>query len=222
MLLPRYVFYNDYIEMYDYLTSQPHADIVVKKGEQLWEPGIAIQYNFYIKSGLAQTYILHENGQRKIMSYHGSGTIFPGCQKESFKIESATVTVAITDMEVMRFRTSDFYEMVLSERKLSALYIEWISKYINLHGYELAHQRMNDSFTKLCNLLYLLSCSSPKSETIAVSQEEIAEIIGNSRVKVAQNIARLRQEGIICTHRNCIGIIDKKKLTDYCSDESHY
>ena len=49
----------------------------------------------YILSGAAENYVEHENVHRKIISFHGSGTVFPGYHQHDYKIERSIVTKAI-------------------------------------------------------------------------------------------------------------------------------
>ena len=74
---------------------------------------------------------------------------------------------------------------------------------------------------KLCNLLYLLFVNrAAGSEMLDVTQEDLADILGVSRVNLARNLAALRAEGLICTHRRCIEVLDAKALARHCSLET--
>ena len=53
-----------------------------------------------------------------------------------------------------------------------------------------------------------------------VTQEDLADILGVSRVNLARNLAALRAEGLICTHRRCIEVLDAKALARHCSLET--
>ena len=222
MLTPRYLFRDDYAQFSDYFQAHPHKDVSFRKGEYLWAPGTPAQRHFYIKKGIAQVYVDHEDGHRKILSYHGQGTVFPGCQKASFKIENSIVMKAITDVEAMSFDHDTYYVMFQSCEALNAQILEWFACYINLLIYEAAHQKYNDSFMQLCNLLYLMYVhSAPELErTIAITQEELAGILGANRVTVAKNVSKLCQLGVIATHRNWIKLLDLEQLAQFCSKET--
>lgn len=220
--IPQYYFAHDYENFYDYLFSQPHSVKHFKPGDYLWAPDEPLEKVYFFMSGIAQTYVEHENGYRKILSFHGTGTVFPGFQKQSFKIERSIIIVAITEVKVLEFSRSDYYQMVLNNAQLSVHVIERTSALINLLIYEAAHQRYNDTFLKLCNLLYLLSQCVPEDENhkVSLTQENIANILAVNRVRVTQNLTRLRKEKIIISHRKCIEIIDLPKLISYCSLET--
>lgn len=222
MLIPRYFFFNDYKELYDYFLSQPHRERSFHKGDYLWKPGETIERVYYIKSGISQTLVEHEDGYQKILFFHSAGTVFPGCHESRFKIEKSIITKALSDMETLEFTKKDFYRMFLENRQLSSTAFETYAMYINLLIYETAHQEYNNSFIKLCNLLYLFSLNSPSGKTnqIQLSQENIADILTINRVNAARNLARLRDEGIIISHRKWIEITDFPALENYCSMET--
>ena len=222
MLIPRYFFFDDFTIFYQYFFSQPHTKCTFKPNEFLWLAEDNLSKIYYIISGIAQTYIEHEQGYKKIISFHGNNTVFPGYHKENFKLEKSISTVAITKVDAIAFSTTDFHNMMENNRQLNAQVIEWYAMYVNLMLYEIAHQKYNNSFIKLCNLLYLLSQNkfSSQQNTISLTQEEIANILGINRVNLSKSFARLRNEHIIITHRKSIEIINLKSLLKYCSQET--
>lgn len=64
------------------LLSFPHKEVAFHTGEFLTNI-------FYFCSGVAQAFVEHEDGHKKILSFHGTGTVFPGFQKTDFKIEKS-------------------------------------------------------------------------------------------------------------------------------------
>ena len=222
MLIPRYYFSNDFRDFQKYFFSQPHTVRTFRKNEYLWNYGEPVTHIFYIMSGVARTTLEHENGSRKISSFHSEGTVFPGCHRSVFKIEQSIATAALTDMETLCFSNDDFLKMLTENPQLMLSTVDWYASYINLLLYESAHQDYNSSFVKLCNLLYLFSRNSPTGERgrIDLTQESIAEILAVTRVSAARCLGRLRDEKIIIPHRSWIQIIDQKALEAYCSSET--
>ena len=100
---------------------------------------------------------------------------------------------------------------------LAAALVEWYASYVNLLLYETAHQEYNGSFLKLCNLLYLLA---PAGGLDAVTQEELADILGTSRVNLTRGLAQLRSEGVVRTRRGRVEITDREALARRCSLET--
>lgn len=139
-----------------------------------------------------------------------------------FKIEKSITTKALSEMSTFEFRREDMHQMFLENSRLISIAFETYAKLINLLIYETAHQEYNNSFIKLCNLLYLLSQNSPGglSKQIELSQEDIAEILTINRVNAARILSRLRDEGIIISHRKWIELVDISALKKYCSNET--
>lgn len=220
MLIPRYYFTNEYKDFYEYLLSKPHTEKKFSAGEYLWNLDKIIEKIYYIKSGITQTYIEHEEGYRKIISFHGEGTVFPGYHSLSFKIEKSIVTLALSDVETLEFSKEEFAQMLQENQQLNTQILNWYASYVNLLLYETAHQEYNSTFLKLCNLLYLFSQNSSEKNIIELTQENIASILAVNRVNAAKNLARLRDEKIIIPHRKRLEIIDMPKLMKYCSLET--
>ena len=154
MLMPRYYFAEDFRPFQDYFLSQPHTEKTFQKGGLLWEPGRPYEKIHYILSGAAMHYALHESGRRKIISFHGPGTVFPGYRQNGYRIECTLATQALSDMRVLEFTVPQFTAMFVSSPALSRQVVNWYSMYINRFLYETIHQEFNPTRIKLCNLLY--------------------------------------------------------------------
>lgn len=220
---PRYYFENEYSDFYEYFLSQPHREKTFPAGSYLWKPTEPLKYVHYIQSGVAQTYVEHENGRRKILSFHGEGTVFPGFQQQNFKIEKSIVTFAVTETTTLEFTKEQFFRMYQENMPLNIQVLEWTASFINLLIYELAHQSYNDLFIKVCNLLYIMAKNVAKGKepcTVPLTQDNIADLLGCNRVSVAKNLVILRNENIIVTHRKWIEIVNFNKLAEYCSLET--
>ena len=169
-----------------------------------------------------RTCTAHESGRRKITSFHGCGTVFPGYHQQDFRIEGAISTVALTDMQTLAFTKEQFRRMFEENAQLNAQVVEWYSMYVNLLLYETAHQEYNSTFLKLCNLLYLLPARQPGpcGGVIDMTQDDLADILGVSRVQLTRALAVLRERDILRTHRGHIEITDRAALAAYCSLET--
>lgn len=162
------------------------------------------------------------DGARSPPSIHGGGTVFPGYHQQDFRIESSIVTVALTDVHALEFTKEQFRLMFERNDRLNAQVVEWYASYVNLLLYETAHQEYNSTFLKLCNLLYLLPTrqSVPDSGVIDMTQDDLADILGVSRVQLTRGLSVLRGKDIIRTRRGRIEIADRPALARYCSLET--
>ena len=222
MLKPRYFFAEDFKAFYDYFLSQPHLKKSFQKGDYLWKPGQPYEKIHYIISGAAIHFADHEMGRRKIISFHGAGTVFPGYRQHDYKIELSLITMALTDMRVLEFTKEQFQNMFQSNTMLSEQVVNWYSMYINRFLFETIHPEYNPSLIKICNLLYLLTINQPTGvgSVIDMTQEELGEILGLSRIQITRGLSALRRQSIISTARGRVSVINLSALAELCSSEA--
>ena len=111
MRTPRYFFTGDFSAFHEYFLSRPHARRSFARGEFLWPPGEPFGRMHYILSGAARCCVEHENGRRKIISFHGAGTLFPVYHERGYRIELAITTEALSPVETLEFTKADFRAM---------------------------------------------------------------------------------------------------------------
>lgn len=222
MLTPRYFFADDFRLFQAYFLSQPHTAKTFQKGDYLWQPGAPYEKIHYILSGTAVHFANHENGRRKLLSFHGPGTVFPGYRQNDYKIELSLATAALSEMRVLEFTVSQFQAMFESNGALQEQVIQWYSMYINRLLFETVHQEYNSSLIKLCNLLYLLATngSAHPIPVLDLTQDELAELLGLSRVQITRGLAALRKQKILATSRGKISVLDLPQLQALCSSEA--
>ena len=223
MLTPRCFFSEDFRSFQDYFFSQPHRRRTFARGDYLWRPERPFESVHYILSGVSQNYVEHENGRRKIISFHGPGTLFPGYHRQDYKIERSLITRALSPMEVLEFSKEEFRLMFAHNGDLSAAVVEWYAMYVNLLLYDTAHQEYNSSFLKLCNLLYLLADSpvGGRQGVLNLTQDDLADLLGISRANLTRGLAQLRRQGILRTRRGQVELLDLPALAQCCSEETH-
>ena len=222
MLMPRYFFSDDFQQFYEYFLSQPHSQKTFYKGDYLWKPGQPYEKIHYIISGAAIHFADHESDRRRIISFHGAGTVFPGYHQYDYKIELSLVTIALSDMKVLEFTKEQFQNMFETNTALSEQVVNWNSMYINRFLFEIVHQEYNPSFVKICNLLYLLTINQPSCSGLVIdmTQEELSEILGLSRIQVTRGLSELRNQNIISTTRGKVHVVDLPALASLCSSET--
>ena len=145
MRTPRYFFTGDFSAFHEYFLSRPHVRRSFARGAFLWPPGEPFGRMHYILSGAARCCVEHENGRRKIISFHGAGTLFPVYHERDYKIELAITTEALSQVETIEFSKADFRAMFRENGALAAALVEWYASYVNLLLYETAHQEYNGS-----------------------------------------------------------------------------
>lgn len=221
-VLPKYYFSGEFADFQEELERLPHKKMCFRPGDVLWNAGEPVLYTYYFRKGFVQAYVEHEDGHRKILSFHGCGTIYPGFQKTDFKIEKSILVKAVTEVEADAYERRGFYDFCMGNPRFMERVCEVQSAYINMLIYDAAHQKFNDIFLKLCNFLYLMPQDQMRTgrRGICMTQEAIAGTLGVGRNHVTKGLSRLRREGIVRLHRGFIEIVDRQKLARYCSAET--
>ena len=222
MLKPRYYFADDFQSYHEYFLSHPHTKRIFQKGDYLWRPGQPYDRVQYDVSGVSVHFSVHESGRRKIISFHGPGTLFPGYHTNDYHIEQSLTTVALSEIQVLEFTVQQFKAMFEQNNALAESVVNWYSMYVNRFLFETIHQEFNPSQVKLCNLLYLLTMNQPSNSglVIEMTQEDIADILGMSRVQITRELTDLRSRGILSTTRGRLTITDLPTLASLCTDET--
>lgn len=175
-------------------------------------------------SGAAVHFAEHETGRRRIISFHGPGTVFPGYHTTDFRIELSLTTTALSEIHVLEFTIPQFQAMFESNSALAEQVVNWYAMYVNRFLFETVHQEFNSSRVKLCNLLYLLTMNQPANSglVIEMTQEDLADILGISRVHITRELTELRRMGVLTTTRGRLTITDLPALAGLCTDETVY
>ena len=219
-LIPRYYFADDFCTFYEYFLSQPHTKRIFRKGDCLWATGQPYDRIQYYVSGVSVNFSHHESGRRRIISFHGPGTLFPGYHTNEFHLEQALTTTALSEIKVLEFTVPQFRAMFEENAALAESVVNWYAKYVNRFLFETVHQEFNSSQAKLCNLLYLLTMNQPSNSglVIEMTQEDLADILGMSRVQITRELTSLRGKGILSTARGRLEIINLPALVSLCTE----
>ncbi len=235
MLVPRYMYKDDFSPFLGKLEELPHVERRFSRGEYLWRPGDLIERVHYIEEGVARTSFINEDGRAKVLFYHGAGMVFPGCHESQFAIERSIVTEAMGPVRTLEFSRADFLALARADAAIGSAMFENYARYINLLIFETAHQERNEALVKLCNVLELLARDAAGGRSagggrggdagrgagrrIDCSQEDLAEILAMNRVSVARLMGRLADAGVVATHRGWVEILDREALLARCTGE---
>ena len=115
-----------------------------------------------------------------------------------------------------------FKTMFEENTALAESVVNWYSMYVNRFLFETSHQKFNPSQVKLCNLLYLLTMNQHSNSglVIEMTQEDLADILGMSRVQITRELTDLRSRGILTTTRGRLTVTDLPALASLCTDET--
>lgn len=123
---------------------------------------------------------------------------------------------------MLELTKDEFKKLFENHTSLRNTVIDWYSKYVNKFLFETVHNEFNPNHIKIANLIYLLAMniSNFSNLVIGITQEELGEILGLSRVHITRGLSELRKVGVITTSRNKINITNLELLKRLCSYEA--
>ena len=163
----------------------------------------------------------HECGKEKIAALFGPGSFFPlGIDQHYYDMEYAMVEQAYTEVEAYEFDYRIVRTMFLEHQDLALRMMEHYCDFTSYLFFEIASLSGDNSMAKVCNVLYALhNTSLCRSHVLHISQDDVMELSGISKIQVARVYQTLRGEHIIQTSRGRIQILDQDKLRSYCTYE---
>lgn len=219
MILSRFYLYNDFSQFEDLVLRHSDYQRTFSKGEILRDATSSYRTSYYIRKGIAKLCVLNENGSENTLLFFGEGAIHPiNCLHNNFLLEESLALVAVTDLEVIAFRSPRILEMTAEDNRMTAAIIEMFDKYSNMLETRIMLYANNDSVGTVSVFLYLYIHYKPNRDNIVnLTQEEIGQLVGISRMQVSRALKPLRDSGIIETHNSFIKILDEEELRTLCS-----
>ena len=125
---------------------------------------------------------------------------------------------AVSDMEVIAFPAMNVIPMTQQDNGFTVAVLNYYCRYANLMLTRTLLNTYNDTVQLVSSVLYLMAHSYPmQNNTLDITQEELASIIGLSRMQITRVLGELRQNEIVKTNRGRIIVQDIKTLKLYCS-----
>ncbi len=217
---PSLYFFNKVSQYESYIQGQNTQYATYGKGAFLTQFGKINDTAYYIKSGIMQMAIGHENGNEKSMMLLGPGSLFPiGVVSHNSLMDFELILRAFTDWEVYKFSYAELRRMSLEKPELAVSLLESDCEFIGYLLYDSVSQAYDRSTTRICDVLYLyITNMQSESNEIPFSQKNLANIIGASQAHTERALKELRTSHIIETARNRIIVPDREKLLSRCSN----
>lgn len=219
MLVPYFFLENDFSKHIDLITKHSYSHMQIPKGTILHDAQNDGKTSYYINNGLASLNMINEEGTEQIMFFLGSGSIYPiDTLPVSLTMDEFLHFVAITDLDVYKFPSKDILKMTSESNDFTSSVIQHYNRYTNIMLCKVLFDSYNDSKKCVCSFLYLYKCYYKSSFLPDLNQEEIAKLLGLSRIQVSRILSSLRNENIIDTGRNSILVKNANKLLELSSE----
>ncbi len=221
MLQTRYFFREEFQKFFPIFAKYPHKKEHFHKGDQLKAPTDLFRNNYFIVNGFCKVSVIHDSGEEKVIGYWGNGSIYPIiCNEQQFILENSIIVTAMSDMDTLCFDIETTKKIMTDHPEISFEMIDHYCKFTNLLFFCATTQTYEDIKTRVCNMLFIYNYNSG-NKSFALTQGELASIIGSKRESVVKILKELRDLEIIATSRSHIEILCIEKLEEYASPLLH-
>ncbi|WP_313528633.1 Crp/Fnr family transcriptional regulator [Anaerotignum sp.] len=186
--------------------------LTFQEGDLIYTPAKGSLGMVQVLKGAVRAYLVSEEGKK--------ATIFRLHEGEFCMLTMSCAMSQITfDVEV---EACEDCELLLLPTEVFAS-VEQQNIYVKNFSLELMMERMSSLVEAVQQMMflnleqrlasYILDESSQrKSDTLHLTQEQIAENIGSAREAVSRTLKRMKEKNMISVGRGCIQILDKKEL----------
>ena len=220
MIIPKLFYENEYKDFLPVFESVSAASISVPKGciqSELTDLSTSV---FYIYEGIVEWSITDENGNKNTLLFVGPGNIYPMPYSGKKLIMTEFLSFrAITPLKLLQIPRERFNILLTDNPSLSDKLLHCYSNICDSLLSKIYLDNHSTSVGQISTLiLTFFDSSKDEKKSLSLSQEEIAEITGVTRVQVTRVLKLLRDEHIISTNRRSIEILDYDRLKYICEN----
>lgn len=191
-----------------------------KKGEYIFFEGEAGNKFFIIKSGKVKLTKMIKNGDEQILNIFSKNDIIAeivAFDKGNYPASALTMTAA----EVIVFAQSELENLILKHPSIGLKLLREMSGRLRRAQQNVRDLALKNSSARVAGLLIFLAekyGTNKKNQIvldIALTQAELANMIGSSRETVSRVLGKFEAESLIQTSRKKIIIKDLAKIKTY-------
>lgn len=213
------IYFTNYVNQFEDIIKSYSTVRKYKKGDFLTNYGVVNNTAFYIKSGIFQLSLGHEQGKKSLCLF-GEGCIYPiGVEIHQYRAEFEIMLQAITDLEVYAMPYPTLKKMVQEHGELAGELFKENCDFIGYIFMDTINQTFEPCLSRICDILYLYltKVKLVDGDIIPLTQSELASIGGVSQAQMERTIRFLKEKNILSTSRKQIHILDKEKMIQYCT-----
>lgn len=188
-----------------------------KKGEILFSEGTACERIFIVQSGRIKIFRLSSAGREQILEVLGAGDTC-ACNPGQTHWVCPSSAQALTDCTVLVLPRFDYVQMVTRNSRmahtLNRIFAERLCRFSSL----IETVSVDDPQKRLIKFILEMAdcqecrCSKEHCLCLTMTQEEIAQRLGVTRVTVARHLQQLKKMKLISCQARQITILDKEGL----------
>lgn len=165
---------------------------------------------FYLRSGMVKLYFIGREGYEKTVLYSEEGNFFGDAGVLRGKPYGITA-VAVTACEVVAFAAAQFLALFRDNTEFAEACLYSLAEKLWATGRQVNNLAFESGYGKVVSALTYLARHSgmpvereAEAVRIEVTQQELAEMAGVSRVTVSATLKDLQKSNVISTSRNAI------------------
>ena len=170
---------------------------------------------FFINSGSVKTFNLNKEGKELVTGLHRQGDFIGALDLLESEVYRETA-VAIEDTDIVLIPKRDFFSLIYSQRDVALRFVHMLSNNINELKERLLDLAYGSLRKRMANALLSIqkkySSGDAKKETLTISRENLASIIGITPESVSRTLHDFKDEKLIDIKNKQIVILNREKL----------
>lgn len=188
------------------------SEIELAAGETLFSEGDPGDALYVVIEGNLEISILSEDGRKLGLDVMRAGALFGEIALFDPSERTATAT-ALTPCRLVRVRNAELMAGIGNDPRLAIDMIRmagrrmrWMNRQLNEHVFLTLPARLARK------ILYLSQSETGTSDSLQLSQSELAEFVGATREAVSKTVATWKKQGMINPVRGGLEILDRDGL----------
>ncbi|MFN6944484.1 MAG: response regulator [Cytophagaceae bacterium] len=199
----------------DKLLSDQKRTVNYKKKHNIYSEGSFPNALYFINKGKVKTYKSNEDGREYITGLHKEGDFigYTDLLEDAYYSESAET---LEDAEVVVIPKQDFFTLIHQNRDVSNKFIKMLANNLIEKEERLIKLAYNSVRKRVAEALLMLRNSYKKEAdekfSMAVSREDLSNIVGASKETVIRTLADFKDEQLVALAGSTITLLDEGKL----------
>lgn len=188
---------------------------VYKKREIIFNEGNSPNFLYFLSKGKVKTFKSHEYGKELITNLYKEGDFFGYLallEDDSY----ADTAEALEDSEVCLIPKEDFFALIYNNMAVMKKFIRMLSDNISEKEEQLVNLAYSSVRKRVAEALVLLQnlydTKRDKAFSIAISREDLANIVGTATESLIRTLSDFKAEKLVEIKGSNITIIDAEKL----------
>jgi len=199
--------------------------IELAKHETIFRQNEIGHYIYIVKTGRVRLFLISPNGEEKALTIIGENGILGECMLNNDS-KYATSAITASKVSLIKIAKDDFLNKVNEDPLYFKQILDLITKKYRVLCMQSLKTSYIHSFPRVCAVFVHLSIQYGEKIddtkirlTINFTHQEIANLLGITRVTVAKNIKILEDKGLLQKDRHSYVISDLDKLANLANEE---